>query len=109
MFRECARGRHAPCSTGARAGRSPTRVTRTELLPPGKLQLVQPVKVTETIPRLPMTNPKSGGLLNALRGMGRASALTLLACTLFSSVSVAAAPASGPELQKWRRVDRFDV
>jgi ribosome-associated toxin RatA of RatAB toxin-antitoxin module len=56
-----------------------------------------------------MTNPKSGGLLNSLRGMGRASALTLLACTLFSSVSVAAAPASGPELQKWRRVDRFDV
>jgi ribosome-associated toxin RatA of RatAB toxin-antitoxin module len=56
-----------------------------------------------------MTNPKSGGLLNSLRGMSRASALTLLACTLFSSVSVAAAPASGPELQKWRRVDRFDV
>jgi len=41
--------------------------------------------------------------------MGRASALTLLACTLFSSVSVAAAPAAGPELQKWRKVDRFDV
>jgi ribosome-associated toxin RatA of RatAB toxin-antitoxin module len=41
--------------------------------------------------------------------MGRASALTLLACTLFSSVSVAAAPAPGPELQKWRQVDRFDV
>jgi ribosome-associated toxin RatA of RatAB toxin-antitoxin module len=56
-----------------------------------------------------MTNPKSGGLLNSLRGMGRASALTLLACTLFSSVSVAAAPAAGPELQKWRKVDRFDV
>jgi ribosome-associated toxin RatA of RatAB toxin-antitoxin module len=56
-----------------------------------------------------MTNPKSGGLLNSLRGMSRASALTLLACTLFSSVSVAAAPASGPELQKWRRVDRFEV
>jgi ribosome-associated toxin RatA of RatAB toxin-antitoxin module len=56
-----------------------------------------------------MTNPKSGGLLTSLRGMGRASALTLLACTLFSSVSVAAAPAAGPELQKWRKVDRFDV
>jgi ribosome-associated toxin RatA of RatAB toxin-antitoxin module len=56
-----------------------------------------------------MTNPNSGGLLNSLRGMGRASALTLLACTLFSSVSVAAAPAAGPELQKWRKVDRFDV
>ena len=56
-----------------------------------------------------MTNPKSSGLLSSLRGMGRASALTLLACTLFSSVSVAAAPAAGPELQKWRKVDRFDV
>ncbi|HEY1535296.1 MAG TPA: SRPBCC family protein [Polyangiaceae bacterium] len=56
-----------------------------------------------------MTNSKSGGLLNSFRGMGRASALTLLACTLFSSVSVAAAPAAGPELQKWRKVDRFDV
>jgi ribosome-associated toxin RatA of RatAB toxin-antitoxin module len=56
-----------------------------------------------------MTNPNFGGLLNSLRGMGRASALTLLACTLFSSVSVAAAPASGPELEKWRKVDRFDV
>lgn len=56
-----------------------------------------------------MTNPKSGGLLNSLHGMSRASALTLLACTLFSSVSVAAAPASGPELQKWHQVDRFEV
>ena len=56
-----------------------------------------------------MTKLRSGGLLNSLRGMGRASALTLLACTLFSSVSVAAAPAAGPELQKWRKVDRFDV
>ena len=56
-----------------------------------------------------MTKLSSGGLLNSLRGMGRASALTLLACTLFSSVSVAAAPAAGPELQKWRKVDRFDV
>ncbi|HEY5375144.1 MAG TPA: SRPBCC family protein [Polyangiaceae bacterium] len=56
-----------------------------------------------------MTKLRSGGLLNSLRGMGRASALTLLAGTLFSSVSVAAAPAAGPELQKWRKVDRFDV
>jgi len=58
-----------------------------------------------------MTNPKSGGSLNSLRGMSRASALTLLSCTLFSSVSVsaAAAPTYGPELQKWHRVDRFEV
>jgi len=56
-----------------------------------------------------MNNPKSGGFFNSLRGMSRASALTLLACTLFSSISVAAAPAPGPELQKWRKVDRFDV
>jgi ribosome-associated toxin RatA of RatAB toxin-antitoxin module len=56
-----------------------------------------------------MKNSNSGGLLNSLRGMSRASALTLIACTLFSSISVAAAPAPGPELQKWRKVDRFDV
>jgi ribosome-associated toxin RatA of RatAB toxin-antitoxin module len=56
-----------------------------------------------------MNNPKSGGFLNSLRGLSRASALTLLGCTLFSSVSVAAAPGPGPELQKWRKVDRFDV
>jgi ribosome-associated toxin RatA of RatAB toxin-antitoxin module len=41
--------------------------------------------------------------------MSHASALTLVACTLFASISVAAAPAPGPELQKWRQVDRFDV
>lgn len=56
-----------------------------------------------------MTSKKSHGLLNSPRGMRRASALTLLACTLFGSVSVVAAPAAGPELQKWRRVDRFEV
>jgi ribosome-associated toxin RatA of RatAB toxin-antitoxin module len=56
-----------------------------------------------------MTKSKSGAFSSSLRNMGRASALTLLACTLFSSVSVAAAPAPGPELQKWRQVDRFDV
>jgi ribosome-associated toxin RatA of RatAB toxin-antitoxin module len=56
-----------------------------------------------------MTKSKSGAFSSSLRSMGRASALTLLACTLFSSVSVAAAPAPGPELQKWRQVDRFDV
>jgi len=41
--------------------------------------------------------------------MGKPSALTLMACTLFSSVSVAAAPAPGPELEQWRKVNRFDV
>ena len=56
-----------------------------------------------------MTKFQSGGLLNSLRGMSRASALTLAACTLFSSISVAAAPAPGPELTKWRSVNRFDV
>jgi ribosome-associated toxin RatA of RatAB toxin-antitoxin module len=56
-----------------------------------------------------MTNSYSGGFLNALRGMGRSSALTLLGCTFFSSVSVAAAPAPGPDLDKWRKVDRFEV
>jgi ribosome-associated toxin RatA of RatAB toxin-antitoxin module len=56
-----------------------------------------------------MNNLKSAGLLNALRSMSHASALTLIACTLFTSISVAAAPGPGPELQKWRKVDRFDV
>ena len=63
---------------------------------------------------LPMNNSKTGGLLNSVRGglsggLKRPSALTLIACTLLSSVSVAAAPAAGPELAKWRRIDRFDV
>jgi ribosome-associated toxin RatA of RatAB toxin-antitoxin module len=51
----------------------------------------------------------SEGFLGSLRGMGRGSAVTLLACTLLSSVTVAAAPASGPELQKWREITRFNV
>jgi ribosome-associated toxin RatA of RatAB toxin-antitoxin module len=54
-------------------------------------------------------NKSSTGLLNSFRGMGKSSALTLIACTLFSSVSVAAAPAPGPELDKWRTVNRFEV
>lgn len=41
--------------------------------------------------------------------MSRASASALLACTLLSSVSVAAAPAPGPERDKWREVSRFNV
>src|SRR4051812_19808401 len=56
-----------------------------------------------------MKNRTSKGLLNSLRTMGKPSALTLMACTLFSSVSVAAAPAPGPELEQWRKVNRFDV
>jgi len=56
-----------------------------------------------------MNTTQSRGLLNSLRNLSRRSALTLMACTLFSSVSVAAAPAPGPELQKWRQVSRFEV
>ena len=56
-----------------------------------------------------MNNLKSVGLLTSLRSMVQASAFTLVACTLFTSISVAAAPGPGPELQKWRKVDRFDV
>jgi len=56
-----------------------------------------------------MTNPTFGGFPTSLRGMSRASALTLLAGTFFCSVSVAAAPAPGPELDKWRHVERFEV
>jgi len=41
--------------------------------------------------------------------MSRGSAITVLACTLLGSVSAAAAPAPGPELQKWREVSRFNV
>jgi ribosome-associated toxin RatA of RatAB toxin-antitoxin module len=54
-------------------------------------------------------NTKSKGLQTVLRSVGRASVLSVLAVTLFSSVSVAAAPAPGPELDKWRTVNRFDV
>jgi ribosome-associated toxin RatA of RatAB toxin-antitoxin module len=57
-----------------------------------------------------MKNSNSQGLTNTLHTLGKkTSALTLIACTLFSSVSVAAAPAPGPELDKWRTVNRFDV
>jgi ribosome-associated toxin RatA of RatAB toxin-antitoxin module len=51
----------------------------------------------------------SAGILASLRGMNRGSALALLASVLLSSVSAAAAPAPGPELQKWREVSRFSV
>ena len=59
-----------------------------------------------------MKNPKassSAGLLGSVRSMSRGGALTLLGCALLTSVSAAAAPASGPELQKWREVSRFNV
>ena len=59
-----------------------------------------------------MKNPKasgSKGFLGSLRGMSRASASALLACTLLSTISVAAAPAPGPEREKWREVSRFNV
>jgi len=51
----------------------------------------------------------SAGLLGKLHRTGPRGALTLLACTLLTSVSVAAAPAPGPDLQKWREVSRFNV
>ena len=41
--------------------------------------------------------------------MSRGSAITVLACTLLGSASATAAPAPGPELQKWREVSRFNV
>ncbi len=41
--------------------------------------------------------------------MSRGSAFTVLACTLLSGVTAAAAPAPGPDLQKWREVSRFNV
>jgi len=59
-----------------------------------------------------MKNSKASdatGLLGTLHRAGPRGALTLLACTLLTSVSVAAAPAPGPELQKWREVSRFNV
>lgn len=51
----------------------------------------------------------SVGFLSSVRGMSRGSAIALLACTLLGSVPAAAAPAPGPELQKWREVSRFNV
>ena len=56
-----------------------------------------------------MTHSPTQGLLNALRATGRVTALALAGSLLLSSVAVAAAPAAGPELQKWRQVARFDV
>jgi len=56
-----------------------------------------------------MNTIQSRGLLKSLRSSGRRGALPLVACLLLSSVSVAAAPAPGPELQKWREVNRFEV
>lgn len=49
----------------------------------------------------------SSGFLASLR-KSRGSALAVLGGLLLSSVA-AAAPASGPELQKWREVSRFSV
>jgi len=51
----------------------------------------------------------SAGLFASLRRTSRGAALGLLGCIVLSSVSVAAAPAPGPELQKWREVSRFNV
>lgn len=58
-----------------------------------------------------MKNPTASafGLFSSLCNMSRGSALAIVACTVLSSVSVAAAPAPGPELQKWREVSRFNV
>jgi len=51
----------------------------------------------------------SVGFLGSLRSMSRTSALALLGSLLLSTVSAVAAPAPGPELQKWREVTRFNV
>ncbi|HYQ41105.1 MAG TPA: SRPBCC family protein [Polyangiaceae bacterium] len=51
----------------------------------------------------------SVGILASLRSMSRTSALALLGSLLLSTVSAVAAPAAGPELQKWREVTRFNV
>ena len=48
----------------------------------------------------------SAGFLGSLRSSGRGTALALLGGLLLSSVSVAAAPAPGPDLKKWREVSR---
>ena len=50
----------------------------------------------------------SAGFLASLRN-SRANALAVLGGLLLSSVSAAAAPAPGPDLQKWREVSRFNV
>lgn len=51
----------------------------------------------------------SVGFLASLRSMSRVTALSLVAGLLLSHVSAAAAPAPGPELEKWREVTRFNV
>jgi ribosome-associated toxin RatA of RatAB toxin-antitoxin module len=51
----------------------------------------------------------STGFLGSLRSGSRGSALALLASTLFTSAAASAAPAPGPELDKWREVSRFNV
>jgi len=58
-----------------------------------------------------MKNPTASAFapFSSLRNMSRKSALAIVACTVLSSMSVAAAPAPGPELQKWREVSRFNV
>jgi ribosome-associated toxin RatA of RatAB toxin-antitoxin module len=50
----------------------------------------------------------STGLFASLRH-SRLCALAVLGGLLLSQVSAAAAPASGPELEKWREVSRFNV
>jgi len=50
----------------------------------------------------------SAGFLASLRN-SRVGALAVLGGLLLSSVSAAAAPAPGPDLQKWREVSRFSV
>ena len=52
---------------------------------------------------------KSVGFLETVRSLSRGSAVALLSCTLLSSVPALAAPAPGPDLQKWREVSRFNV
>jgi len=49
----------------------------------------------------------SGSFLSSFRNS--AGALAISACLFWSSGSVAAAPAPGPELEKWHHIDRFDV
>jgi ribosome-associated toxin RatA of RatAB toxin-antitoxin module len=56
-----------------------------------------------------MNAQKSCGPSNLLPRSARSCALTMGACMLLSSISVAAAPAPGPEFQKWHQIDRFEV
>jgi len=54
-----------------------------------------------------MNEQASGSFLSTFRSS--LGALAVSACVFWSSVSVAAAPAPGPDLEKWRHIDRFDV